>query len=290
MLHHRILLIDNSPVMHVLKHSTDFKRLKKNEVNSYIIINYLFRLQFLIKKVKPTVCVFALDAGESKRKEIFPAYKEKRKKTKKKPEQIELDKIAYPQFNEIENKVLPTLGFKNIFKTNGFEADDIIARICKDNKSSDIFIVSNDEDLYQLLTNTVCIINARTNKFFTKQDFIKKYRIQPNDWKKAKSLAGCISDEVPGIPGVGIPTVINYLNNELPTHYKTYQKIKNPKYYDLIMRNKRLVVLPFEGTPEYEIDFENKPTKKGIQKVAERYNFLPMKKDFKFWYKILRGM
>jgi DNA polymerase I len=181
------------------------------------------------------------------------------------------------------------LGYKNIFQTHGLEADDIIARICKDNPNCEIFIVSNDEDLYQLLTNTVCILNAKTNKYFTKHDFIKKYGIQPNDWKKIKSVAGCVSDEIPGIPGVGETTVINYLLGDLPSTYKTYQKIKSKEYNSLILRNKKLVCLPFKGTPKYEIDFQNRPTKKGIKKVGEKYNFLPMRKDYKYWCKTLRG-
>lgn len=288
MLNHRILLLDNSAVMHVLKHAIDYKRLKKNELSSYIIINYLFRLQFLMKKAKPSVCVFARDSRTSKRQKILPEYKQKRKQNKK-PEQIEHDKIAYPQFTEIETVLLPLLGYKNIFISKGLEADDIIAKICKENKYSEIIIVTTDEDLYQLLSNTVCILNAKTNKFFTKQDFIKKYGIQPNDWKKVKSVAGCKSDNVPGIVGVGEKTVINYLTGNLPNHYKTYQKIKDKKNVPLVLRNKKLVCLPFEGTPSFNIDFQNVPTRKGIQKAGDRYNFSPIKKDFKHWVKVLRG-
>jgi DNA polymerase-1 len=286
----RILLIDNSAVLHILKHAYDHKRLKKNEQSTYIIFNFLFRLQFLIRKVRPTVCVFARDShtAKSKRRIIYPDYKIKRQKEKK-PEQIALDNIAYPQFTEVEEKVLPNLGFTNIFKVPGLEADDVIASVCKSNPSSEIIIVTTDEDMYQLLTNTVCILNAKRIKYFTKQDFIKKYGIQPNDWKKVKAVAGCKTDEVPGIPGIGEKTIIKYLRNELPPHHKTYQKIKDKQYFDLITRNKKLVILPFEGTPSFEVDFMNRPTAKGIKKVGKLYNFLPIKKDFNHWCKTLRG-
>lgn len=286
----RILLIDSSAVLHNLKHSHDLKRLKQNEKSTYIIFNFLFRLQFLMRKINPTVCVFARDSHseQSERRKIFPEYKLKRTKEKK-PEQIKLDEISYPQFTEIEEKILPTLGYTNIFKAPGLEADDIIASVCKNNPFCEIIIVTTDEDMYQLLTNTVCILNAKRIKYFTKQDFIKKYGIQPNDWKKVKSVSGCKTDEVPGIPGIGEKTIIKYLKQELPSHHKTYQKIKDPKYFNMIQRNKKLVILPFKGTPNYEIDFMNKPSKKGIQKVGDKYNFLPIKKDFKYWCKTLRG-
>jgi DNA polymerase-1 len=289
MLYNKILLFDNSALMHVLKHSTDIKRLKKNELDTYIIFNFLFRLQLLMRKIKPSVCIFARDSRTSKRQKIYPEYKQKRKTREKSQKEIELDRIAYPQFTEIEEKVIPLLGYKNIFQTNGLEADDIIASVCKHNKSSDIVIVSNDEDLYQLLTNTTCILNARSNKVITRQNFIKKYGIEPNDWKKVKAVGGCVSDNVVGLPGVAEKTVINYLLGNLPEHYKTHQKIKSKEYNSVILRNKKLVCLPFKGTPVYEIDFQNVPTKKGIKKVGEKYNFLPIKKDFKFWCKTLRG-
>lgn len=285
---HKILLIDLSAVLHILKHSN--QTIKKNELSSYIIHSFLFRLQLIVKKVNPTVCVFATDTNpnDSKRRKLFPDYKKKRQ-TNKTQKQIELDSIAYPQFTEIEKKLLPLLGYKNIFKAQGLEADDIIAKICKDNPNSEIFIVSNDQDLYQLLTNTVCILNAKSLKFYTKNHFIKEYTIEPFQWKKVKSVGGCRTDGVPGIPGIGEKTIIKYINGELKPHLQSYQRIKDPNNFDLIMRNKKLTVLPFEGTPSYKIDFENKPTKKGIQKVGEKYNFLPIKKDFKYWCKTLRG-
>jgi hypothetical protein len=101
--------------------------------------------------------------------------------------------------------------------------------------------------------------------------------------------SNCTSDNVPGLVGVGEKTVINYLLGNLPEHHKTYQKIKDPKNVPLILRNKKLVCLPYKGTPIYDIDFQNIPTKKGIKKVGEKYNFSPIQKDFKFWCKILRG-
>jgi len=244
-----------------------------------------------MRKVRPTVCVFAKDSHneQAERRKIFPDYKIKRTKEKK-PEQIVLDDIAYPQFTEVEENILPMLGYTNIFKTPGLEADDVIASVCKNNPSCEIIIVTTDEDMYQLLTNTVCILNARRSKYFTKQDFIEKYGIEPIDWKKVKSVGGCRTDEVPGIPGIGEKTIIKYLRQELPSHHKTYQKIKNKKYFDLIQRNKKLVILPFQGTPTYEINFNNRPTKKGIKRVGEEYDFLPIKKDFNYWYKALRGI
>ncbi len=283
----KILIIDLSSVLHILKHAQ--KNVKTNELPSYIIHSFLFRLQYLVKQNRPDTIVFAVDSYSemSKRRKIFPDYKRKRREEKK-PEQIALDKIAYPQFSEIEKKILPKIGYVNIFKAPGLEADDVIASVCKDYKDNEIVIVTTDQDLYQLLTDTTCILNAQTAKFFTKADFKKKYGIDPIQWKKVKCF-GCSTDGVPGLPGVGEKTIIKYLKGELKPHLQTYQKIKDPANYDLIMRNKKLVVLPFKGTPHFRINFENRATKKGLKFIGEKYNFMPLKKDFDYWYKVLGG-
>jgi len=109
----RILLVDTSSILHHVKHS-GVKSVKAKDKDSYIKFGFLIRLKYFITKTKANVCVFARDGhpNESIRRKLFPAYKIKRSdKTKKTPEQIELDKIAYPQFTEIEENILPNIGY-----------------------------------------------------------------------------------------------------------------------------------------------------------------------------------
>jgi len=282
----RILLIDLSSIMHSVKHSG----LKNAKIKStFIIFNTLLKLQYFRKKTIPDVFVFALDSKSenSLRKKIFSGYKGTRK-TKRSPEQIALDKIAYPQFFELENSILKIIGFSNIFRKEGFEADDIIASICKTYKNSEIIIVSTDHDLYQLLRPTVCLLNPMNSKYYTFTNFEQEYGLHPKMWKRVKAYCGCLSDEVPGIPGVAEKTILKFLKNELPSHYKTYQSIVSEEGKKIVNRNKELVILPFKGTPSYFIK-EDRITKSGIKEIAIRYNFTSMLSDLDNWYANLKG-
>ncbi len=284
----RILLVDTSSILHVVKHSGK-KTVRKKDLPSYIIYGFLLKLQSIMRKSKADVCVFARDSHPDKsiRKKIFPKYKKKRNETKT-PEQMELDAIAYPQFTAVEEEILPLMGYKNIFKTERLEADDIIGSICKSYNHCEIIIVTTDHDMYQCLTDTICILNPKTMQYFTKAKFTKKYDICPNMWKRVKAIGGCSSDEVPGVHKVGEKTVLKYLKGDLPKHYKTYKAIISEQGKKVIERNKSLVILPFRGTPKYDI-VEDELTKKKIRDMAEERGFMAIVTDINNWYQILKG-
>ena len=280
----RILLIDTSAVLHTVKFSLIKQKISPREKSTFIIFGFLSKLQFLINKTRPNVLVFATDSKKSRRKKIYPSYKENRSQNNKTKEQITLDKLAFPQFEQVIDDVLPGLGFNNIFKANGLEADDIIAKICKEHSNSEIIIVSRDGDLYQLLTPSVCMLYPKNNQYYTYRMFIKEYKIKPKAWGRVKCVAGCLSDSVGGVSGVGIVRAIQYLKGELPKNYKTYQNIINKEGKKIIKRNKRLVILPFKGTPSFRIRQDN-VSKNKIINIAEEYGFASILADLDSWAK-----
>ena len=83
------------------------------------------------------------------------------------------------------------------------------------------------------------------------EDFRKEFKIDPGDWVEVKKVAGCPTDGVPGVSGVGIKRAIKYIKGELTG--KKYQNIIYNK--KLIKRNEKLVKLPFEGTKEFPLVF-----------------------------------
>jgi len=187
----RILLIDTLSLLHQLKYSIGKGRLTKADEKTFIIYGFLFKLNALIKKSKANVIVWGLDSKTSLRKQIYAQYKENRSYVNKTEEQKRLDALAYPQFDEIINYVLPTLGCMNMFGEDGFESDDIIGRICKSYSDNQIVICTTDHDLYQIITNNICILNAKTDAFFSITDFENKYNIEPKMWKRIKAIGGC---------------------------------------------------------------------------------------------------
>jgi len=284
----RILLLDTSSVLHIIKHGN--KNIKKKDQSTYIIFGFLLKLQLLMRKTKANICVFATDSmpEDSLRKKIYPNYKLKRNTKEKTEKELKLDAMAWPQFDLVEQDILPSMGYSNIFNTKGFEADDIIGKICKTYRNNEIVIVTSDQDMYQLLTDTVCILKPSTNTYYTKAKFIKEYGIEPKMWKRIKSMAGCTSDEVKGVSGVGEKTALKFLKNELPTHYKTYESLTSREGKDIINRNKSLVILPFRGTPNYKIT-EDRISKIKINNMAKKYNFPSICSDLDDWYLTLKG-
>jgi len=286
----RILLVDTSSVLHIVKHSGK-KQLKEKDLPTYILYGFLLKLQLFMRKTKSDVCVFANDgpSKESLRAKLYPTYKEKRNdKTKKTEEEIAFDNMAYNQFNQVKDDILPMLGYSNIFATKGLEADDIIGKICKTYTHCEIFVVSTDEDMYQLLSEKVCVLNPKTTQYFSMKNFVDKYGILPHFWKRVKAIGGCTSDEVKGIQGVAEKTVLKYLKGELPIHYKSYQAIISPEGRKITNRNKALVILPFRRTPDYKVE-EDKISKIKIQGMAKKYNFKAIEMDLETWFSALKG-
>lgn len=248
------------------------------------------RLHTMMKRTKANKVVFASDGHpeQSIRRKFYPPYKLKRTTRDKTEEELKLDAIAYPQFNTVEDEVLPEMGFRNIFGFHGLEADDVIGKVCKTYRKAEIVIVTTDQDMYQLLTPLVCIMNPKNFNYYTAAMFKKEFGIEPKMWKRVKAIAGCSSDEVKGIYGVSDKTVLKYLKGELPKHYKAYQNIVSPEGKKIINRNKSLVILPHRKTPNITLK-EDAVSKIKVQGVAKRYNFKGILQNVESWTNTFKG-
>jgi len=109
-------------------------------------------------------------------------------------------------------QALSTLNM-NMMDMDGYEADDIIATIARKYASKDmqVFIVSGDKDLAQLVSDNISIYTpAKTGSNaaeILKRDKIKeKYGVFPEQIIDWLALVGDKSDNVPGVPSVGDKT------------------------------------------------------------------------------------
>jgi 5'-3' exonuclease len=154
-------------------------------------------------------------------------------------------RIAKSQFDDLIEDVLPGMGFKNVFDQNGYEADDLIAWIVN-RFPENYVIVSSDEDLWQLLRKERGLEISQWNykELMTEEKFTKKYGLHPRQWAEVKAIAGCSSDNVEGIRGVGEPTAVKFLNKVLKDG-KAKKAIEQGQA--VIDRNWNLVTLPFSG-------------------------------------------
>jgi len=207
--------------------------------------------------------LFTWDSKESKRREIYPLYKANRTKTKSM-----LSEEDFAQFDLLRTQVLQELGFTNIYYRNGYEADDLIALICHKFKNSRKVIVSSDQDLYQLLSSTTMMYKPKKDQEYTLKDFKRQYKITPVQWAEVKAIAGCSTDNVKGIRGVGEATAIKIIKG---THsQKGMVKIKQQQ--SIIDRNRELVKLPFEDFP-IRIPIEDSFNWKAFKIYCYRFGF-----------------
>ena len=117
-----------------------------------------------------------------------------------------------------------------------YEADDLIAtyvdKILK--AGAKVTIVSSDKDLMQLFKKGVRIYDPMKNKFISEEDVRSKFGVDSSKVIDVQSLAGDSSDNVPGVPGIGIKTAAELINKygNLETLLKCANEIKQIKKRD----------------------------------------------------------
>ncbi len=186
---------------------------------------------------KPTHFAVIFDsARKTFRNEIYSDYKANRSEAP--------DDLA-PQFEYIRKSVLafnlPSVDLPN------YEADDLIAtyvdQILK--IGAKVTIVSSDKDLMQLYKKGVRIFDPMKNKFISDDDVIKKFGVDATKVIDVQSLAGDSSDNVPGVPGIGVKTAAELINKygTLENLLKSAHEIKQNKRRETLIENKEKALI-----------------------------------------------
>lgn len=158
----------------------------------------------LIQETDADLVGVIFDSGRTTfRNHIYPAYKANREDP---PEDLK------PQFSLIR-KACEAYNIPSIDMV-GYEADDIIATYTKMATEQGYFvsIVSSDKDLMQLVNDKVTLFDAMKNKTIGYNEVIEKFGVAPDKVIDVQSLAGDSSDNVPGVPGIGIKTAALLIN------------------------------------------------------------------------------
>lgn len=219
-----------------------------------VIYGFLRDLIYLKDLYATDKVAFCFDSKTSKRKEIFPGYKANRTKTVSEEEREVGDGVRQ-SIDKLRRRVLSDIGFRNIYHQEGYEADDCIASFVYTSfEGGQVVLVSADKDLYQLLGGGIAIHNPHPygeRRLITEEAFVSKYGIEPNQWRDAQAIAGCSTDCIPGVPGVGIKTACKFLRGELKQTTKAYENIR--RFRETVGRNLKLVTLPFPGVNEFDV-------------------------------------
>ncbi len=137
---------------------------------------------------------------------------------------------------------------------DGFEADDLIATLADRAIANgyDVVIVSGDKDLMQLVRPGISLFDPMKNKIIDADGVEEKFGVRPDRVVDVQALAGDSSDNVPGVPGIGIKTAATLINEfgDLETLLANAETIKQPKrrqnlieYAELARISKQLVTL-----------------------------------------------
>lgn len=244
-----MLIIDLHYIAWRAYHSTG--SLSSNGKPTGVIYGVLRDLHSLIEMFPDPVVVIAADSKTSLRKKLFPGYK--LRPEEKDPIERRARKEAVEQIVLLKRKILPALGFRNLFEFDGYEADDIMAELVKNRQlQKQPVIVTGDEDMFQILDHCDMYIPAK-QQYYTKRDFNTNYpMIKPYEWAIYKALAGCSSDTVPGVLGVGPKTALQFIRRELSDGKKKDAILQAQKDGTFALMLK-LVTLPFPGLPEMKL-------------------------------------
>jgi len=204
--------------------------------------------QFLTKHAASHIAVVFDTARLTFRNDIYPDYKAHRPEPP--PELV-------PQFALIR-EATEALGVCQV-EQPGFEADDLIAAYACAfvAEGGTVGIVSSDKDLMQLIGPGIEMLDPIKQKPIREPEVLEKFGVTPDKVVEVQALAGDSTDNVPGVPGIGIKTAAQLINEygDLETLLANSGKIKQPKRREALELNagkarisKRLVQLD-RGAP-----------------------------------------
>ena len=115
----------------------------------------------------------------------------------------------------------------------GYEADDLIATYALEAREAgaDVTIVSSDKDLMQMVQPGIIMYDTMKNKVIGEEGVIEKFGVPPDKVIEVQALIGDTSDNVPGVPGIGVKTAALLINDygDLDTLLARASEIKQQK-------------------------------------------------------------
>ncbi|ABS61728.1 DNA polymerase I [Parvibaculum lavamentivorans DS-1] len=237
---------------------------------------------------EPTHLAVIFDAAaKTFRNDIYPEYKANR---------VEPSEDLRPQFALVRDATR-AFGVPCIEK-KGYEADDIIATYARlaHEAGARVTIVSSDKDLMQLVNDNVDMLDTMKLKTIAREQVIEKFGVPPEKVVDVQALAGDSTDNVPGVPGIGIKTAAQLIGEygDLETLLARAGEIKQQKRRENLIEfaeqariSRRLVELdnnvpleePLEGMGVREPDpetligfFKDMEFNTLTRRVGERFN------------------
>ena len=181
-------------------------------------VGFLKILQKLCREINPDRVIICWDGkgGSARRKIVNKNYKEGRK-----PLRLNRDIKNLTEEEELQNKIwqqIRLVEYLNNFPitqlvSDGSEADDVISFIAQHPGfwGWQKVIVSSDKDFFQLLDNETVLYRPTQKEILNKKNIVEKFGIHPTNFALARAIVGDKSDNLDGVPGIGLATVAKRL-------------------------------------------------------------------------------
>jgi len=230
-----LFLVDGSSYIFRAYHALPPLNRKSDGLMVNAVLGFCNMLWKLLREMpqgeRPTHLAIVFDKSEvTFRNKIYPDYKAHRPPA---PDDL------IPQFALIRSAVrafdLPCL------EQAGFEADDLIATYVRQacERGATATIVSSDKDLMQLVTDCVTMYDTMKDRRIGIPEVIEKFGVPPEKVVEVQALAGDSTDNVPGVPGIGVKTaaqlIVEY--GDLEALLFRASEIKQPKRREALIEN-----------------------------------------------------
>jgi DNA polymerase I len=236
----RLYIVDGNNVVHRAHHA--MKKFNFTSLDGHptgAIYGFMRMIHSYIKSWNIEDMVICFDSrGTLKRHELYPEYKSNRKKN---------DEVSC-QYSHVRDWC-DLNGICNI-AIDAFEADDIIHTVVRrfNTMYENIFILSTDKDLTQLVNEKVSVIVPGDNLFLGAEGIKVKYGVQPEYMRLYLALMGDTSDNIPGCRGIGkksAAVIAELAGPTLEDLEKNFNKIKRT-YADKITKDMDRLKLGYE--------------------------------------------
>ncbi|MEK9707038.1 MAG: 5'-3' exonuclease H3TH domain-containing protein, partial [Alphaproteobacteria bacterium] len=224
----RLYLIDGSGFIFRAFHSSPLEAFRRSDgVYTNAVNGYCSMLLKMIDRARDDgaydyMAVIFDAARKNFRNDIYPEYKANRDEP---PEELR------PQFQLIREATV-AFGLPSI-AVEGYEADDLIATYAREAEARGIetIVVSSDKDLMQLVREHVRMFDPMKDLVIGEDEVMDKFGVTPDKVVDVQSLAGDSTDNVPGVPGIGVKTAAQLLEEygDLDTLLARAEEIKQPK-------------------------------------------------------------
>src|SRR4051794_27091789 len=222
-----VFLVDGSSYIFRAYHALPPLNRKSDGLQVNAVLGFCNMLWKLLRDMKPEeqpthLAVIFDKAERTFRNELYKDYKAHRPDA---PDDL------IPQFPLIREAVrafdIPCL------EMLGFEADDLIATYARQACAvgADVTIVSSDKDLMQLVNDCVIMYDTMKDKKIGVAEVIEKFGVPPEKVIEVQALIGDSSDNVPGVPGIGVKTAAQLIGEfgDLETLLSRAGEIKQQK-------------------------------------------------------------